>query len=201
MKNFYKVGNNKKDFKTNWNIYPKLIEILKLNKREKILDAGCGEGQLADFLRGYSLYGVDLSKNAVRKAKKRGYKKAIVGELNNLPFKDKVFDKTISIQVFQYLTDPRGDFKELVRLTKKQIIITVPNFNWLKTKSLFSPKYKKIYLNALSYVNLTNKDFLKNLAKQNNLNVQIKYISNKMGFFRNLFGNLLSSEVVGIYKI
>ena len=187
---------------TYWNIYTKLLKKIKLSKDEKILDAGCGEGKLANYLKGFNLYGFDSSEIAIKKAKEKEYKKLYKINIYTTNFRDKEFDKTICIQVFPYLLKPKEAFKELVRITKKEIIISVPNFNWFKIKMFFSNRWKKIYKKELkSYSNFTNSNFLKSLEKANNLNLKIKYISNKYGFIRDPFGNYLASEVIGIFKL
>ena len=159
--NIYKTDKSgSKDFRTTWNIYPKLLKIVKFNKNEKILDVGCGEGILSNYLKNFNLYGLDFSEEAVKKAKKRDYRKVVKSEICKTPFKNKEFDKTICIQVFHYLENPEKAFKELIRITKKETILTFPNFNWLKIKMLFSKKWKRVYgkeLKSCSYFT-NNKD-------------------------------------------
>lgn len=191
-----------KELSTCWNIYPKFLKKININKNEKILDAGCGEGMLSDYLKNFNLYGLDFSEKAIKEAKKKCYKKVIKSEIYKTTFKNKEFDKTICVQVFQYLEYPKKAFKELVKITKKEIILTVPNFNWFKIKMLFSKKWRKAYGEELRlYSNFTNSNFLRGLAKKSNLEVKIFYLSNKFGLFRNLFGDYLASEVVGIFRL
>ena len=129
-KNIYRTNKKgSKDFRTTWNIYPKFLKIIKLNRNEKILDAGCGKGILSNYLKDFNLYGFDFSEEAVKKAKKKSYKKVIKSEICKTPFKNKEFDKTLCIQVFHYLENPEKAFKELIRITKTEIILTVSNFN------------------------------------------------------------------------
>ena len=161
-------------FNTYWDIYPKLLKLINLNKNEKILDAGCGEGKLSNYLKDFNLCGFDFSEEAVKKAKKRNYRKVVKSEIYKTPFKNKEFDKTICIQVFHYLKHPEKAFKELIRITKKETILTFPNFNWLKIKMLFSKKWKRVYgkeLKSCSY--FTNSNLLRRLARKYNLKVEV----------------------------
>ena len=191
-----------KELSTCWNIYPKFLKIINLNKNDKILDAGCGEGILSNYLKNFNLYGLDFSEEAVKEAKKKWYKKVVKSEIYKIPFKNKKFDVTICVGVFQYLEHPEKAFKELMRISKKEIILTVSNFNWFKIKMFFSKKWKKSYSKELKlYSNFTNSDFLRKLARKNNLKIEIKYLSNKFSLLRNLFGNYLASEVVGIFRL
>nr|AKQ03305.1 ubiquinone biosynthesis protein UbiE [uncultured archaeon Rifle_16ft_4_minimus_37913] len=201
MKSLYKKEVREDQYKTTWNIYPEVLKKMVFKKNDKILDAGCGTGELAKYLNGVEIYGVDSSETALKKSKKAGYKKILKADIYSLPFEDKKFDKTMCIQVFQYLENPEEAFLELKRVTKDIVIITVPNFKWLKLKTMFSNNYREIYKKAFDYVNYTDSDFLKNLARKNGLKIKIFYISNNFSSFRNFLGDFLSSEVVGVFKI
>jgi len=199
--NIYKKRPDVHICKTCWDVYPQLLKKIKINRKEKILDAGCGEGRLAVFLRIPQLFGFDLSIKAVKEAEKKGYKKVIIGEMKSFPFEDKEFDKSISTQVFQYLENPDKAFSEMVRVSKSQVIITVPNLKWFYIKSKFSRGFKKDYERILKEINFTGKKFLIDLSKGGMESLEISYISNKFGILRNIFGNFLASEVVGVYNL
>ena len=190
------------NYRTSWNIYPQIIKKIKINGGERILDAGCGYGELSNWIKDSDLTGLDFRKDLVHEAKGKNYKKIVLGNIENLKFKNKEFDASFSIQVFQYLKNPEGAFGELLRVSKKQIILTIPNFNWLKLKSLFSPKWKKQYDYCIQNENISNAKFLRDLAKNNNeIKIKIFYLSNKFGLIRNIFGNILSSEIMGVYNL
>lgn len=202
-KSYYKTDFvEEQDYRVQWNIYRKISKIIKINRKDKILDAGCGYGELSLYLKSENLYGFDDSKKALEIAKKRPYKKLFLREIHNTKFKDKEFGISISIQVFPYIEKQNAAFKELLRITKKQIVLSVPNFNWLKIKALFSRGFKKEYIKELKdYSNTTNSALLKKFAKNSDVEVKMYYFSNKFGFIRNLLGNWLASEVVGVYNI
>lgn len=42
---------------------------------------------------------------------------------------------------------------------------------------------------------------MKILIEENNLKVEIKFLSNKFDFIRNLFENYLASEIVGVFRL
>ena len=202
-KGFYKSGKAKKDnYKVHWEIYPKILKLINLKKGRKILDAGCGNGELGKYLKGFDLYGFDPEKKAIREASKKNYKKLFLAGIYKTNFKSKEFNVSFCIQVFPYISKQEEAFFELIRITKDKIILSVPNFNWLKLKSIINPKYKKNYnLEIEEYSFPTNSFLLKKFAKKNNLQLKIFYLSNKFGFIRNIFGNWLASEVVGIYTL
>ena len=197
--NIYKNGFNL--FDTCWDIYPKVLRKINIKKNKKVLDAGCGSGNLGKYLDIKNLYGVDLSREAVEKIDKTRYKKIFVAPLEKMPFPDNFFDIAVSIQVIQYPEDPEKIFKELVRVTKNKIVITSANFNWFKLKSIMYPPYREKYLGLVSKERYISNKVFKKLAKKYDLELKTFYLSNKYGWFRNLFGNLLSSEVVGVFYL
>jgi SAM-dependent methyltransferase len=189
------------DYQVQWEIYPKILEKINLKKSESILDAGCGNGKLGKYLHDYpSLYGFDFDTNAVKRARKKNYKEVLIRKIENTKYADKEFDSTICIQVLPYVLNPKIAFQELKRITKNRLIISVPNFNWIRLKLLSSVERDKIHNNEY-HSNYTSAKFLKELARKNNLKLEIFYLSNKFGLIRNLFGNYLASEVVGVFYL
>lgn len=105
-----------------------------------VLDAGCGEGFVVDYLAGKDpslrLTGVDLSSEAVAYATEHFGDKARfrTGSVYKLPFSDRSFDLVICSEVLEHLDDPAGALKELRRVSRNAILITVPlepYFQWL----------------------------------------------------------------------
>ncbi len=100
---------------------------------KKILDIGCGPGVYADELskRCEEFYGVDISPEMINmaKSKKYGNAKFSIGEIENLQFKDELFDGVICVGVLEYLDNIEDAVKEIARVTKKNgiAIFTVPN--------------------------------------------------------------------------
>ena len=92
----------------------------------KILEAGCGTGQLSAFLSvaNRTIYGADMCMNSLRLAE--DFRKKNLGErlrfvqmnLFRPPFKDGSFDLVISNGVLHHTSDPRLAFKSIARLVK-----------------------------------------------------------------------------------
>lgn len=98
----------------------------------KILDLGCGDGNVSQlFLKKGEVVGVDISKEAFKKATRRGIKTKL-HNLNKLPlpFKDRSFNVVVLTDTLEHLFDPLGVLKEVSRILTigGQVIITVPNF-------------------------------------------------------------------------
>lgn len=92
-----------------------LLQELKLAKKQKILDAGCGTGLCGKLLKSsvdfFSLEGVDISSEMIKiAAQKNVYNKLYVSELLEfLTSKKNKYDLIIAADVFTYF----GDFEEL----------------------------------------------------------------------------------------
>ncbi|VVB76530.1 Ubiquinone/menaquinone biosynthesis C-methyltransferase UbiE [Candidatus Tiddalikarchaeum anstoanum] len=94
-------------------------------KKGLILDAGCGTGLITRLLG--DVVGVDLSYNLL---KVHAYNLRIVNaDVQNLPFKDEVFDVIVSFTVLQDIIDAPKSIYELKRVLKKggKIVLSVLN--------------------------------------------------------------------------
>ena len=92
---------------------------------ETILDAGCGSGTLTNYIQGYTIVGVDRSKEALKHYKHE----QLQSSLDDLLFEDDAFDLVICSDVLEHL--PADIYiktiKELKRVAKKYILIISPN--------------------------------------------------------------------------
>lgn len=106
------------------------ISILSvLPNGKKILDVGCGTGTLAYELKKnrYDTTGLDISKFAIEKARKKGINAKQHDLDKKLPFADESFDCSICCQVLQHIFKPSSLIKEMTRVSKKYVVINVPN--------------------------------------------------------------------------
>jgi ubiquinone/menaquinone biosynthesis C-methylase UbiE len=98
---------------------------------ESLLDVGCGEGcwlaYLADQYRHRKLLGIEVSPTRVRELK-RAFPKLIVdvGGLPDLPLPDRSVDVVTCLEVIEHLPDWEPAVKELVRVARQRVVITVP---------------------------------------------------------------------------
>jgi SAM-dependent methyltransferase len=118
-----------------------------LEAGDRVLDVGCGNGRHTLEAARYParVVGLDFSRDDLQAArymfadlKNRGEAKGhvdfIVGDAQNLPFKDGVFDKSICTEVFEHIPDDRRGIAEFQRVTKPgaPVAISVPNY-WPET--------------------------------------------------------------------
>jgi ubiquinone/menaquinone biosynthesis C-methylase UbiE len=126
----------------------KLVDLLEINQGEKILEAGCGTGNLCVLMKnkGAEVVGFDSVSAALDKYKKKDTDaRVVLGDLTDeLPFSDSNFDKiACNNTIYTISVEKRLDlFKEFYRILKPGGKIVVSNI-----KIGFSPI--KIYLDHI----------------------------------------------------
>ena len=109
--------------------YVVIYDLIKADS--KILDVGCGDGVLSSRLKAAkncNATGIDMSPEAIRKAKLNGIE-AIIGDIEKpFDFADESFDYVILCNILEHLVDPLVTLKESLRVARKQVIISTPNF-------------------------------------------------------------------------
>ena len=143
-----------------------MIREAHLPRDSKLLDVGCGPGELLiklseDFDQ---LMGIDIANEMItianQKLENRSSNKNIVfevGDIENLRFEDKTFDLIICSGVIEYLKDDEGWMKEIKRTLKPggYLIINVTNkYSIRKWTSAPIEKLKssKILLNLMNFI-------------------------------------------------
>lgn len=110
-------------------MYAPLIAEIHRSNPNKLLDIGCGNGNvLVQLVRdGYSLTGVDLSEVMIGEAKRRldGCAELVVADAGKLPFLDSTFDTLICNASFHHYTDPEGVIKEMYRVLKPDAVLLI----------------------------------------------------------------------------
>jgi len=103
----------------------------KLNV-SSILDAGAGEGFTLEYMRikgiGKTYEGIDFFGKAVEIGNKIHPKiKLKQTSIYEMPYKDNSFDLVISTEVLEHLEEPKIALKEIFRVSKKYVLLSVPN--------------------------------------------------------------------------
>ncbi len=114
------------------NFYNSLIKVVTPLHVKNVLDVGCGEGFSLNKLNenniGEKLEGIDYSKEAISIGKKLFPNLSLKqGNIYDLPYKDNTFDLVLCTEVLEHLENPKKGLQEIVRVSKKYILVSVPN--------------------------------------------------------------------------
>ena len=118
-------------------------ECSQLGQNLHLLDAGCGEGFVAGQIKRkwpcWNITGIDGAKEAIVLAKQLHADIDFqIGNLYGIAFHDKAFDVVICSEVLEHLERPENALKELQRVTKSVLLLTVPHEPWFRLGNLFS---------------------------------------------------------------
>lgn len=93
----------------------------------KILEAGCGGGGYVRYLtrQGFDVTGFDFSEELLKSALSLAPNKFVCGDICHLPFRDKFFDSSFSIDVLEHVDDLTA-LTELVRVTRRRLLLCIP---------------------------------------------------------------------------
>ncbi len=190
--------------KTEYKIIADLIE-----EKSNVLDVGCNDGSLIEFLKinkNANVRGIEISKKKVQICISKGLT-VIEGnaEFDLKQFPNKSFDYVILGQTLQAFINPEIVIKELLRVGK-QAIVTIPNFGHWKVRLDLLFKGTMPITNSLpnNWYNTPNihmctiKDFVKfskiiDFKIFKSIALKDKNVSNinkSNLFFKNLFGEL-----------
>ena len=108
-----------------------------INTGSHVLDVGCGDGILMEFLikeKKVNVRGIEISKSKVQNCIAKGLT-IIEGnaEKDLKQFPDKSFDYVVLSQTLQAFLNPEKVIDELLRIGK-QAIVTIPNFGYWKIR-------------------------------------------------------------------
>ena len=108
------------------------IKMLPPKSGMKVLDIGCGRGDLSKEImtsKGGKVFGIDLLVGEALRAYDKGIN-VVLGDIDRgLPFKDESFDKIVSNQVIEHVCDTDGFIKECYRVLEYggTCVISTPN--------------------------------------------------------------------------
>ncbi len=109
----------------------KVSRNLNAEECDRILEVGCGSGRVLQQIKKGELFGIDISRHLLKKAKRRLGRKAKIrfGNAQKIPFRNNFFDKVICTEVLEHLLDPTKAIDEIRRVSKRNslVILSVPN--------------------------------------------------------------------------
>ena len=180
-----------------------------LEENTRILDVGCDDGTLMEFLKknkNVDIRGIEISKKKVQVCISKGLT-VLEGnaEFDLKQFPENSFDYVVLGQTLQAFVNPEIVIKELLRVGKKAIV-TIPNFgHWRVRLNLLTkgtmPVTKTLpndWYNTPNIHMCTIKDFVKSSKPINFkiykslalMNKNVSNINNSNLSFKNLFAEL-----------
>ena len=171
--------------------YSFIRDLLAPKKGERILDIGCGRGEIVQDCTRLGAYavGIDYSQDAVQIAKKNNCRYILRAGATHLPFVNETFDKILLMEVIEHLDDDDIDacLEEMKRVLKNNgyLVVTTPN-SWNKTLfflvklfNLIGIKIKWMSRDDPYHINLLNPIQLRRLLRKHGFRVtlfpRIKY--------------------------
>ena len=151
-----------------WPVAQDIVKYYKLNTwGSKVLDVGCAKGYLVEALwdLGMNVYGLDVSRYAVKNCPMDMVGRIHRGDILDIHFPDDSFDLVLAINVVHNIDEKHLylAFKELQRVSRKDCFITVDSYRNEEEKAIFedwvltakSHGYPSWWLNKFAECNYT----------------------------------------------
>lgn len=138
--------------------YKHVFQLLRTVPQGSILDVGCGEGftlaKLKEHGIGKKLEGIEYQKRAIALGKKQ-YPDLVIkqGSIYELPYKANSFDLILCTEVLEHMDDPKKALEELVRVSKKYLLLSVPNEPFFMLAQLVRGKNWSRWGNDIEHIN------------------------------------------------
>ncbi len=152
-----------------WNIGRRSIleKFLRINIGNKtnnleILDIGCGAGENIMFLNKFgNVSGIDISEEALKFSKDKGYSKLIIGNAEKVEEPDSSYDIVSLLDVVEHLDDDVAALNHASRVLKKDgtLLLTVPAHKWLWSMHDKALHHRRRYTNKDLTKKITNAGF------------------------------------------
>ena len=134
-----------------------ILDLLQPSTGDRVLDAGCGTGIFTlDLLQARAkVTGMDLSLPMLKRAKVKFSDRPfrpVLSDIRRLPFRDGIFDKTVSVTALEFVEDARAGVDELFRVTRSGGIIVAATLNrlspWAQRRTEAGKKGHPIFKNV-----------------------------------------------------
>ena len=152
--------------------YLKILKILKHRKVGSLLEIGCGDGEFLMVAKknGWDVTGVEISKKAAKRARKKGLNVMAHDANNKLPFKNNFFDMIVAGEVIEHTFDDMKFLNECHRVLKKNgvLVFTTPNLLSLKNRALMLLGFNPRFVLADFHYKVYTKSIIDKKAKSSN---------------------------------
>lgn len=172
--NFYSENYNSKDWREQREkdaiyLVNRIRDFKVLTNKSKVLDAGCGSGELAVTIKkqyNAEVYGMDLNKVAVQHAIKRGVKANIVDLDKKWPHKNNFFDCVTATEIIEHVINPDHLLLEAKRVLKPggYVVIQTPNLACWFNRVIFLFGYQPFFTEVSTIDKTIGLRFTQNLT-------------------------------------
>ncbi|MBN1995509.1 MAG: class I SAM-dependent methyltransferase [Anaerolineae bacterium] len=120
---------------------------MRQTKANYILDAGCGEGFVINYLRqqnpALTIVGGDFSLEALGWGRANVAHQAplVVFDLHHLPFPDNGFPLVLCLEVLEHLPNSTVGLRELARVSSAYLLLSVPHEPWFRVSNFLRGKH------------------------------------------------------------
>lgn len=131
---YYELGKDYWWLAGKYHLVAKFISTLELRPTPRILDFGCGPGNMRDLLpRRAEVTSIEPSFDALWFCHSRGYDRLVQAVGESLPLEDEGFDLVVAIDVLEHIEDDVWVMQELYRVCAPGafLVLTVPAFQFL----------------------------------------------------------------------
>ncbi len=109
-----------------------VLNFFEKHRNGKILDIGCGDGFISSLIKDITkaeVYGVDISRSSVEKARKKGIKAKVVNIDKKFPFRSNTFDAVFCGDIVEHIYDSEALLMKIYNILKPEgyLIVSVPN--------------------------------------------------------------------------
>jgi ubiquinone/menaquinone biosynthesis C-methylase UbiE len=146
-----------------------VLEMLRAEQGERILDAGCGTGifTLDVLAAGAGVIGLELSLPMLLRARRKlkGHTfNTVRGDMTKLPFAEDKFDRAVSVTAIEFVEDAKTAISELFRVTKPGGCVVVATLNSLSPWTVRRKKKAKNRHSLFENAFFRSPDELKSLS-------------------------------------
>ncbi|HEY1739310.1 MAG TPA: class I SAM-dependent methyltransferase [Acidimicrobiia bacterium] len=96
-----------------------------------VFELGMGEGEIADRIRNrygaVQFTGLDLPDAGLARDWRERNLVGVFGDAGSLPIRDHSVDLVLAVEVLEHLPDPARAMRELARIARRDVVVSVPN--------------------------------------------------------------------------
>ena len=154
------------------NFFTKIGDIVSLlNKNDRLLEIGCGAGissrRILEMLSGQEFEVSDVDERLVKKLKETDFPLPVQQEsVLNLNREDRTYDCVFLLEVLEHIEPYEQALTELFRVSRKYVVISVPNEPLWRILNMARGKYLKQWGNTPGHINHWSPTRLKKLISK-----------------------------------